>query len=1014
MIDQQERYYNILKLNRWFAISSIIFVAIWIIVFVDDYQRSWKKYQQEFRNIEIERFNDELAVIDSELASNEEYNTLQEGLLAAESKLEAKTDEINELNQKIKNADVRRYKIIQNYQFAKAEFDVVKYTVDQAQHGHGDLEAAENNFQRLYELTSELKLELEGVEENMEGLQNQLTTLYADQKSFNNEINVISRKRDRTVRKLTKIDPSKMTFANKIGNIVRDLPVLDFMDPYYEVKQVVVNDIEEDLVYLGMPKVDRCMTCHVGIDTKGYENAPQPYTTHPRLEEFVGSKSAHPMSDYGCTVCHAGRGRGVDFNSSAHMPQNETQGQEWHNKYDWEALHHWDNLMLPMQYVEASCYKCHSGSMPVKGAPELSLGLAIVEKGGCFGCHQIDRWEETPKPGPDLQKIAEKTSKEFTYKWILAPRDYRYDTWMPHFFGQPNNNDAESLARTDQEILSMVQYLFDNSETYDMDRIPLAGDTGNGEMLINSLGCLGCHRMEEDPNSNGKPSFDEMHRQQGPNLIYAGSKTNQQWIYNWIRSPQSYHPGTKMPDLRLTKQEAADISAYLISSNNDEFDAQNIPQVNTNELDKIVISFMEQTKRKDEVDAELKAMDDNQKLNYAGEKLIRQYGCYGCHDIKGFENAKPIGTPLTYEGSMLITKLDFAFMHDEINHTKWDWFRLKLDNPRMYDMIPQGDDTYTMRVKRPLEKLRMPHFGLNEKELDAIVTVIMGFVKDEIPPTKLPPKTTSNLIVEEGQRLLQTYNCKGCHSIDGEGGAIIPTVASWLGEISDETSAEDASLVQSFAPPLLNTEGRKVQPEWLFNFMKKPTMIRPNLQVRMPTYNMITDNELNKIIKYFQYKDNQMLAYEKPHTINKNSDSYKAGEVIQELGACNNCHFYGKQKPKQAALTWAPNLALAKDRFRQDWLLEFFANPQDVMSGTKMPAPYIPTDEPQADVLANWGKSVANMNGDSTKLYQGLIDYIWGIKGQHDISKIVKKHLESEDYGFIIEDEEDDWGDDDW
>jgi cytochrome c2 len=363
---------------------------------------------------------------------------------------------------------------------------------------------------------------------------------------------------------------------------------------------------------------------------------------------------------------------------------------------------------------------------------------------------------------------------------------------------------------------------------------------------------------------------------------------------------------------------------------------------------------------------------------------------------------------------MLITKLDFAFMHDEINHTKWDWFRLKLDNPRMYDMIPQGDDTYTMRVKRPLEKLRMPHFGLNEKELDAIVTVIMGFVKDEIPPTKLPPKTTSNLIVEEGQRLLQTYNCKGCHSIDGEGGAIIPTVASWLGEISDETSAEDASLVQSFAPPLLNTEGRKVQPEWLFNFMKKPTMIRPNLQVRMPTYNMITDNELNKIIKYFQYKDNQMLAYEKPHTINKNSDSYKAGEVIQELGACNNCHFYGKQKPKQAALTWAPNLALAKDRFRQDWLLEFFANPQDVMSGTKMPAPYIPTDEPQADVLANWGKSVANMNGDSTKLYQGLIDYIWGIKGQHDISKIVKKHLESEDYGFIIEDEEDDWGDDDW
>ena len=53
MADNQERHYNILKLNRLFAISTLVFTAVWLIVFVDDYQRPWKKYQKEFRLLEI-------------------------------------------------------------------------------------------------------------------------------------------------------------------------------------------------------------------------------------------------------------------------------------------------------------------------------------------------------------------------------------------------------------------------------------------------------------------------------------------------------------------------------------------------------------------------------------------------------------------------------------------------------------------------------------------------------------------------------------------------------------------------------------------------------------------------------------------------------------------------------------------------------------------------------------------------------------------------------------------------
>ena len=39
--------------------------------------------------------------------------------------------------------------------------------------------------------------------------------------------------------------------------------------------------------YTNIVKVDRCTSCHLGIDKVGYENAEQPYTSHPALEYEV-------------------------------------------------------------------------------------------------------------------------------------------------------------------------------------------------------------------------------------------------------------------------------------------------------------------------------------------------------------------------------------------------------------------------------------------------------------------------------------------------------------------------------------------------------------------------------------------------------------------------------------------------------------------------------------------------------------------------------------------------------
>ena len=1012
-VKQEERYYNVLKLNKWFAISSILFTAFWILTFADDYNRPWKKYQSEFRKMEIKNVREKLTDQQAVLSDNAEYQDLLSELKKREDELQSQSEKVADIEQQLSDLDATLYAANQDYQFAKADLDAAKYKLEETRFGHGSLEKAEKAYKALKTKTDKAFLVAEANQSLADSLENEMKVLNSFIKQTNDALYSIDSEKQLLERQLSKLDPEAMTFANKIANIVRDVPVIDFIDPYYEVKQVVVNDLEDDLVYMGMPKVDRCITCHVGIDKKGYEDAPQPYTTHPRLDEFVGGSSPHPSMDYGCTSCHAGRGRGTDFTSAGHMPKNEEQAKLWKKKYNWEALHYWGNKMLPTQYTEAGCFKCHSDNMPIKGAETLSLGMSTFEKAGCYTCHSMDRWgEEYPKAGPSLYKVASKTTKDWTYRWIMEPRAFRHNTWMPHFFKKGNNSSPEDLLRTEQETLAMTEYLFEKSSSYEKDKNIKRGDPENGKLLVSSLGCMGCHQIQPEADPDYDPSLQNLRLEQGPNLIGIGSKTDESWLFSWLKNPYSYHPDTKMPNLRLTDQEASDIASYLLIDKTYEFDQVKVPEVNEDILNEISADFLSQLNSTTQVENLLGEMSVKEKLVYSGENLIGHYGCYSCHNIDGFEEKKPIGISLNHEGSKLITKLDFGFWHDEIPHTKWDWFYNKIDQPEKFDLIPNDDGTVSVKELKPLEKSRMPHYGLEHKEIEALVTLIMGLVKDEIPPSKLPDKSPAYLAIAKGEQFLHTNNCLGCHKLDDEGGAIWPATADWLKVVADETNSEDMSLVQSFSPPLLNTQGRKTQPQWLLNWFKDVSMIRPHLQARMPSFDY-TDEEWNKIISYFQYKDGQELKYEDPHQFTFNSSSFKAGERIAEMGACNNCHFYGEEKPKQDALTWAPNLTLTKSRLRPEWLVEWFINPQEVMPGTKMPAPYIPTEEPVNSVREVWGRDIARISTDSTKLYKALIDWMWGMEGPDDVSRIVKRHIDTQGYGFIIE-EDDDWGDDDW
>ena len=180
----------------------------------------------------------------------------------------------------------------------------------------------------------------------------------------------------------------------------------------------------------------------------------------------------------------------------------------------------------------------------------------------------------------------------------------------------------------------------------------------------------------------------------------------------------------------------------------------------------------------------------------------------------------------------------------------------------------------------------------------------------------------------------------------------------------------------------------------------------------MPSFDF-TDSQWNSIIKAFQHMDQRNLLLEDTFIVDKGSSKFKAGHKLHELGACNNCHFYGEIFPKQGAQTWAPNLAMTKNRLRPDWIVRWLDNPADIMPSTKMPAPYIPDSIVLSldKALSKWGKYMINANRE--EMLEALRDYTYAIEGKEDISKIIKEYFDSNGYDFDLE-EDDDFDDEEW
>ncbi len=155
------------------------------------------------------------------------------------------------------------------------------------------------------------------------------------------------------------------------------------------VKQVWDKDLN---------RIDRCTTCHGGIDNPKFENEPQPYKTHPSFAKS-GYISKHPFEKFGCTVCHEGDGQALTV--------EKTHG----------AVKHLDRQLLTGPYVQTACTKCHyelySPEVYWPETKELMRGKQLVSELGCGACHTIKQLGSNATLAPELSSMGSKTELAF-------------------------------------------------------------------------------------------------------------------------------------------------------------------------------------------------------------------------------------------------------------------------------------------------------------------------------------------------------------------------------------------------------------------------------------------------------------------------------------------------------------------------------------------------------------------------------------------------------------------------
>ena len=783
--------YNVDFLNVVFAASSIFLFLSVIWMVWDDYDREWKNTQRRF--VELETAGDAGQPRAGGARRRSEQAERAAGGAGGGRRRTWRPirQKVDELQAQMAEIDARLYRESQDYQFAKATYDQDRYDFEAARvadaskrgsQGRGGRGAGEAD-QRARTCRSRRR------PPSATPCSSSSASSPARSAKFQKQIDELNAEQTRLRTRLDVIAPS----------------VAEGLLPRRAAARLHGAD---DQGAAGHPaERRRRRELHAGGEDGPVPDLP-PGDRPRRLREVPAA--VHDASEPATSISAATRrirwirsaapsatkGWGSRSASATRRTRRRPteQKHEWEEKYHWEEPHLWDYPMLPTSMTEASCAKCHKQEVFVPERREAQRRLRDLRARRLLRLPQDPRLREPAQAGPDPDEDR-----------LEADAGLGEDLDSQSARGEADHLDAARLVQLELELARGRRRATRSRSTRPSpicSRTPSSHELG-GRRVRRAATRSAASRSSSRSAAWAATSSTRRRARRPARTAPSASRcrtsatrppTSGSTTGSAIRSTTA--PTTYMPDLRLTDAQVADVATYLSTL---EAGRRRRGQGDAGSGGRRR-GAARLLPRGDAVRGgqgrRSRSWTPNAKQLELGQRVINRYGCFSCHEIKGFEN-------------------DAADRHRAVRGRQQAGlaarFRVRRRHPAHLEdrLVPDQAPRSAHLRQGPRAAGPTRSCGCRTSTSADEESRAAADGDHELPardPAGAGDAGRDRRAATSWCRaatLVHRRNCVGCHVIEGSGGDYLKLVAD-----------------PSLGPPLLTPEGARVQPDWLYAFLR--------------------------------------------------------------------------------------------------------------------------------------------------------------------------------------------------
>jgi mono/diheme cytochrome c family protein len=320
----------------------------------------------------------------------------------------------------------------------------------------------------------------------------------------------------------------------------------------------------------GEGHVDRCTTCHIAMDDPRFKDHALPLKTHPYTKAMGDYERdgrwerRHKFSDFGCTTCHDGQGRGLQVHYSHgedHYWPKPLLGyvtqENWRGEFK--------AGLTGTEYMESACAQCHTEEN-FAATPHVNRGRQLFFETNCYGCHRIEGLSDGTL-GPDLSDAGEKFKIDYLWESMVDPRANSAVSFMPRFNLEDEGVKALVIFLKSRQGRNLSETSLDRfraqlnqarTQPEQDEELMLEGEelAAHGRNAITNRACTACHKLGAEDGGIA------------PDLSYTGLMRDEGWLLDHFRNPRQTIPDSIMPAFRFTTGEFRAMTAYLLTLKN--------------------------------------------------------------------------------------------------------------------------------------------------------------------------------------------------------------------------------------------------------------------------------------------------------------------------------------------------------------------------------------------------------------------------------------------------------------